>query len=170
MATPELILGVDPGLSGAIAAVTYDPIRSLFAYADMPTTTRGSKNQIAIYDLAFWISTLSDRVRFAVVEDVSAMKYTTKDGQVRGQGAAASFSFGKTAGVIEGILAAHGKPIYFVKPATWKLALGLSHNKNDSRALATKLFPESEGAWPLKKHDGRAEAALLAHFGASRFQ
>lgn len=109
-------------------------------------------------------------ITFAVIEDVGAMTYIDASGKKRGQGAQASFNFGFGAGVLHGVLAALAIRVYAVKPATWKLAFGLSSNKNESRALATKVFPEAAILFSRAKDDGRAEAALLAEFGKTRFK
>jgi hypothetical protein len=37
--------------------------------------------------------------------------------------------------------------------------------KDGARARASQLLPQHAGHWPLKKHDGRAEAALIALYG-----
>lgn len=157
-----LILGIDPGKKGALAWIEVDT-RGIVALEDMPASPRKIRDAL----------TREDRhhsTRFAVVEDVSAMTYTTRDGQKRGQGAKASFTFGFDAGVTIGMLEALSIPVFFVKPATWKMIYGLSSNKEDSLRLARKRFPSHAAAlFSRSKDDGRAEAALLALFGAERF-
>jgi len=49
-----------------------------------------------------------------------------------------------------------------VTPAKWKKHFGLSSEKEQSRAMASKMFPEA--ALHLKKHHDRAEALLLARY------
>lgn len=170
----SLVLGVDPGLSGALALVDLKPEqmhdRRLHKVIDMPKTVRGSKNQVDIYSLAHSLDAHAREIAFAVVEDVGAMTYTDAKGQKRGQGAAASFAFGQYSGVVLGILASYSIPIYFVKPSVWKMAYGLSSNKGRSLDLARERWPSFTSSFELKKHDGRAEAALLALFGAERFK
>ena len=80
------------------------------------------------------------------------------------QGVASSFTFGRTLGVAETAAAALGAPVLYLPPATWKKAMGLTSDKEASRALATSLFPLDAAQWSRKKDDGRAEAALLAHY------
>jgi crossover junction endodeoxyribonuclease RuvC len=62
-------------------------------------------------------------------------------------------------------LAALGVPMSFVAPATWKRALQVPAAKDGARARASQLLPAAAGHWPLVKHDGRAEAALIALYG-----
>lgn len=165
----RFVLGIDPGLTGALAL--YDPITGgLEAVIDMPATTRGGKNELDPYLLSAFISTHAKSIRLVALEDVSAMKYTNAAGKVRGQGAAASFAFGKYFGVVVGVLAANHLPILFVKPAVWKMGLGLSSRKEDSLRVAREKFAPHSALFALKKHDGRAEAALLAFYAAERLR
>jgi crossover junction endodeoxyribonuclease RuvC len=90
------------------------------------------------------------------VERVSAMA---------GQGVTSVFSFGRSFGMIEGILAALKMPVTFVAPATWTRAIGRSPGKDASRARAMELFPNYEYFFKRVKDDGRADAALIAHWG-----
>ena len=93
----------------------------------------------------------------AVVERVSAMPR---------QGVASSFTFGVGLGSILGTLQTLRLPIELVTPAQWKTALGLGKDKRVSLDKARLLFPSAD--LHLAKHDGRAEALLLAHFALNR--
>lgn len=163
------VLGVDPGLHGGFAVVNLET-KCLVDLFETPRTKRGTKNEIEIYELAEHIDRWAAQLKYAVVEDVSAMTYTTAKGEKRGQGAAASFAFGKFTGVVHGILASYCIPIFFAKPAVWKLQMGLTSKKQGSLDLAKKAFPAHRNRFSLQKNDGVAEAALLALFGAERFK
>jgi hypothetical protein len=80
------------------------------------------------------------------------------------------FKFGFTAGALAGVVAASYIPMHLVKPAVWKGLMGLSHDKKLSLAKATALYPSASHYWRRAKDDGRAEAVLLAHFGAERLK
>jgi crossover junction endodeoxyribonuclease RuvC len=85
-----------------------------------------------------------------------------------GQGVTSSFNFGFTTGVIHGIIAACGIEIRTVSPQVWKRHFRLlGQPKDASRAEASRRLPQFANLWPLMKHDGRAEAALLAIYGAT---
>lgn len=155
-----MILGIDPGKNGAMAFLSSKGI----CVVDMPNSIPAIVEAIRKNH-----DPQTDSLRFAVIEDVGAMTYIDASGKKRGQGAQASFNFGFGAGVLHGVLAALGIRVYSVKPATWKLAYGLSSNKDESRALAVKKFPNLASQLARKKDDGRAEAALLALFGEERF-
>ena len=56
--------------------------------------------------------------------------------------------------------------LVLVPPQVWKRRFNLTSDKDASRARASELLPAHAHLWPLKEHDGRAEAALLALYGA----
>ena len=146
-----MILGVDPGKTGAIAALTVDG--RLAGVDDMPVT--GSIVSAALLDELVHnrVDPLADRPGTAVIELVHAMP---------GQGVTSMFSFGRSLGVVEGVLAAQEWSIEWVTPARWKKTLGLSADKDESRRRAIELWPEHAGLFARKKDNGRAEAALIA--------
>jgi hypothetical protein len=170
-ATQDLVLGVDPGITGAFALIERES-KHLVMVFDTPRTAHGE--DLDAKRLAAILEAHAPLIRFAMIEDVSAMVYTQvrDDGtrEKRGQGAAASFAFGRYTGIVHGILAALEIPTFLVKPAVWKVAYQLTSDKSRSLALAAERFPAHASSFSLKKHDGRAEAALLALFGAERIR
>ena len=157
------ILGIDPGLSGALALLTPAGLEVW----DMPVlqVMRNDKkrNTVDAVALGRLIDSISARVDTAVVELVGGMT---------GQSASAAFEFGRNVGIIYGALAANFIPTEQVHPVKWKRAVGIKAApkgekpaKDESRAAATRLMPAYSGLWTLVKHDGRAEAALIAHWG-----
>lgn len=156
----DLIVGIDPGFSGALAFYHIENDRP-FLVIDMPLlkVQKGKgklQSEIDTAALAEAIAELSQRIKFAVVEDVHAMP---------GQGVVSMFRFGESKGIILGVLASHQIPIYLVAPATWKMLTGLSRDKNASRHKVMSMYPESADDFKRVKDDGRAEALLLAIFG-----
>lgn len=147
-----LIIGIDPGLSGAVAVL--NSAGDLERLADLPVIRDG---RLAWIDGGELQSTLLDaiggRTARAVVERVSAMPR---------QGIASAFTFGVTLGSILSVLQTLHVSISLVTPATWKRTLGLSSDKHASLHKARLLFPTVDLG--LAKHDGRAEALLIAHW------
>lgn len=154
----RLIIGIDPGFSGAIAFLDIEG--GLLQVMDMPVwpNTKGRTEidhgglyralELTPYDAAtVWL------------EQVAARP---------GQGAASTFRFGQGYGAIEMAVAANGHAIRYVTPARWKRHFGLTADKGGSRALATQRFPAQAGMFKRAKDDGRAEAALIAAYGASQ--
>lgn len=153
-----MIIGIDPGLSGAMAWLN-DRGHIISVY-DMPTMAYGKtgRKQVNAAELArlFRMHGNADDLKryIAIVEQVSAFP---------GQGVCSMFSFGQSFGVILGVLGALEVPYITVAPKTWKKFYGLGKDKEEARAKAIQCFP----TWslPRKKDAGRAEAMLLARFG-----
>jgi crossover junction endodeoxyribonuclease RuvC len=151
----RIILGIDPGLGGALAALS---AMGKLVIVDAPTVEvkRGGKGKREIDPAA-----LADIIRemkptHAVVEKVGAMP---------GQGVSSMFSFGRSVGQVEGALAALGIPVSYVSPLTWKRSLSVPAGKDGARLRASQLLPAYAERWRLVKHDGRAEAGLIALWG-----
>lgn len=165
------ILGIDPGKQGAFAIIDYTnkPIDCV-CLVDLPFSECSSintKSELNSHDFSTLLDVYKDKIAFAVVEKVAAMTYTDSRGQKRGQGAAASFAFGKSYGMLLGVLHTFQIPVVDVQPSVWKILLGLNSQKKNSIDLAKTLYPQKNVTEKLtrKKDDGRAEALLLAHFG-----
>lgn len=151
-----LTIGIDPGLTGALAVL--DGSGSVVHVCDLPVIRDRS---LAWIDGSELQSTLLDaiggRTASAVVERVSAMPR---------QGVASSFQFGVGFGSILSVLQTMHIRVELVTPAVWKRSLGLSSDKRASLHKARLLYPTAD--LRLAKHDGRAEALLLAHWAQSR--
>jgi crossover junction endodeoxyribonuclease RuvC len=65
-------------------------------------------------------------------------------------------------------LAALGVPVTLVTPNEWKRSFRLGPDKNEARLIAARLVPLSAARFSRVADDGRAEAALLALFGANQ--
>ena len=156
-----VFLGIDPGLSGALAL--YRPLGDHLTILDVPVheLTRNGKHkrEVDVQRLADMIADVADDAPIVLIENSTPMP---------GQGAASTFAFGKTFGLLYGVCAAHKLVIHKVAPAKWKRDLAVPKDKDGARARASVLMPAHSRNWPLKKHDGRAEAALIALWG-SRF-
>ena len=151
--------GIDPGLSGAIAFFT--PDKGLLIVHDMPTvevTRNGKKkNEINAYALASLFPVVATDE--AVLERVGAMP---------GQGVTSVFSFGRSVGIVEGVLAALSISVTIVSPQAWQKAAGVRGGKDGSRLRASELFPNYAALFSRKKDDGRADAALMAWYAATK--
>ncbi len=151
-------IGIDPGLSGAIAVL--EDNGKYVALYDMPAMLlTGKRQQVNASELANIFSTWQQKRRGSLVaylERVSAMP---------GQGVSSMFSFGMSYGIVQGALAALEIPVALVSPNKWKKAAGLQGKEKDyARSLAQQLYPQA--ALGRKKDIGRADAILIARFGA----
>jgi len=150
------ILGIDPGLSGALAYLDDE----LLIY-DIPTLNieRNGKNkrQIDIHSLHAMLGVYN--VQHCYLENINAFP---------GQGVTSMFQMGRGYGQIEMALASHKIPVTYIAPQVWKKALGVPKDKDGARQRASQLMPAESHQWSLKKHDGRAEAALIALYGKNK--
>jgi len=145
-----IVMGVDPGISGAIAFY-FPMVPGRIAVDDMPL----AGGEVNVNELARLVRI--HRPSVAVIERVSAMP---------GQGVVSMFNFGRAYGDVRGVIGALDVPLHLVTPQKWKKHFGLSSDKEQSRLRAIRTFPSVAESFKLKKHDGRAEAALIALYGA----
>ena len=152
-----IVLGIDPGLSGALAF--YDTVSEVLVVMDMPTVevTRNGKSKREVSPALVADMVAGKGIEKAFMERVSAMP---------GQGVSSMFSFGRSSGVVEGVLAAYEIPTTLVTPQAWMKAMGVRAGKDGSRERAMQLFPQYSMTFSRKKDDGRSDAALIAKFGA----
>jgi len=154
------VLGVDPGVHGALVVLDTDT-DTLAAVEDMPVisvkkaSNTNKSNTISESHLAGLVKSLSPDV--AWIERVHAMPK---------QGVVSSFNFGVGFGMLLGVLAASRVPFFLVSPTEWKREFRLGPDKQEARVLASRRFPHSAMDFSRVRDDGRAEAALLAVFGA----
>ena len=84
------------------------------------------------------------------------------------QGVVSTFNFGLGFGLVRGVITALGVPLHLAHSRVWKGAYGLCRDKRDSRVIAARLFPSFAREFSRVKDDGKAEAALIALYGAER--
>lgn len=154
-----IYIGIDPGLNGAIAF--FDPDKGHLSVVDMPVVEMirngKKKREVSAQMLAQFIR-IGERPEVAVLERVNAMP---------GQGVTSVFSFGRSAGIVEGVLAALSIPTQIVTPQAWQKAAAVRGGKDGARQRAAELFPVYAGLFVRKKDDGRADAACMAWYAAT---
>ena len=149
-------IGIDPGLTGAIALVGLDGTCEVH---DMPvklkskTTQARVKNVLDGHALAELVANLAESYELVgvYVENVATRP---------GQGVASNGSLMHSLGVIEGVLCGLGIDYHLVRPQEWKEAWGLV---NQEKGFAVSVALEHFQHAPLtkKKHHGRADAILI---------
>lgn len=146
-----IVMSIDPGLSGAIAVFEGG---ALLCVIDTPTheLSRNNKTKRQISAVALAAIFREYKPAHVIVEKVSAMP---------GQGVTSMFSFGRSFGLIEGILAAFEIPATYVMPSVWTKGIGRGLGKDASRARACELYPQHQKSFARVKDDGRADAVLI---------
>ena len=151
------IIGIDPGLSGAIAILENNKVLNIF---DIPVMSEGKKNKRQL-NSALLVSLLRENISkneevTVVVEQVNAMP---------GQGVTSMFNFGQTFGAIKGICAALSLPIFFVRPSKWKKHFELiNSSKDSSRTKAIEMYPNLSNQLTKKKDVNNSDAIFIARF------
>lgn len=160
------IVGIDPGLSGALAVIE-DGGDHIVDCIDMPTLAlkRGRKNKRELdhVELALAMLRLCDGASAVFVERVQSMP---------GQGVSSSFAFGRATGIVIGLSAAQQVPLHEIAPVKWRRLVGLASGsgKDAARALCKRNWPLSAPLWSRVKDEGRADAALIALAGLRSLQ
>ena len=88
-----------------------------------------------------------------------------KIGVWTGQGMVSGANFVGSMKLVEGICVGLGLQVHYVTPPTWKRAMGLiKKDKDYSRAVALRLWPDRAGWLKLKGDHDKAEAALIGQY------
>ena len=154
-----LIIGIDPGISGAICFFEEGEVKEIL---EMPVMAEGKKNKRQINasqtynEISKRINKLPKKDIIVVIEQVSAMP---------GQGVTSMFNFGQSFGVLKGICSAMQLSMHFVRPAKWKKYFGLIKTEKDaSRTKVIEIFPYISSQLSRKKDSNKADAILIASF------
>ena len=152
-----IIIGIDPGVSGAICILTDGKITEIY---EMPTMIDGKKNkkQVNGAEVTNIINKelVNEKDINVVIEQVSAMP---------GQGVTSMFNFGQSFGVLKGICAALKLPVHFIRPVKWKKHFNLINTEKDaSRTKVIEVFPYISSKISKKKDANKADAILIARF------
>jgi crossover junction endodeoxyribonuclease RuvC len=149
-------IGIDPGLSGAIAVLTDEAAVDLF---DMPTYEKEGHRHLYIPDLLAILNDLN-AVQLVAIERQSVRPTNARNRILK-------TGFGE--GVLVGVVATLLLPYERVTPQVWQRA-AIGHTTPDKGAhieRASQLYPTAElGA---RKDAGRADALLLAHYAKLQF-
>jgi crossover junction endodeoxyribonuclease RuvC len=171
------VCGIDPGINGAVGLLQE---RRFIAAHDMPTMEKhkNEKRQVDGERLAYILTTWKPDV--VVIERVQASptyggipKFCPACQRPKNLMApSAAFNFGDNFGVVKGVVQALGysltnEKMILIGPRIWKGRAALIRlEKEDSRTLALRLFPEAADKLARKKDEARAEALLIAFYGA----
>ena len=172
MSDDSIILGFDPGLQGAVAALRLDGValwaRPLPVRLLPPRGKRGRTLRLLDAEaLARMLTLERDGIALAAVEEVGARPRDARRG---------AFAFGRGLGTIEGVLATLHFPVRLVRPQDWKAeVLGPRTTEEDwSKRVAVEYafrrFPGVALVPPRCRnaHEGMAEALLICEWGRRR--
>lgn len=154
--TLRLTLGIDPGVTGAIAVLADgEPVQ----FVDLPGFDRpNGGRELNPFKLAASLrgilQTHPGASVHATLEEVGAFS---------GEGRRSGFRFGEGFGIVKGVLGSQGIAWSLAPPKAWKKHFGLQKtDKDDARIYALRRFPSLAHALSRKKDIGRADALLIA--------
>ena len=154
-----MVVGIDPGLRGAIAAL--DAQGQVIGAWPMPVA--GGEVHAA---------GIADRLRslrcFDPAQDIGGV-VIEKVGAMPQQGVTSTFTFGAGWGMVRGVCAALGLPVRLASPVLWKkrILAGLPHDKAGAVRFCASRWPTADLILPGCRvpHDGIADALCLAEYG-----
>lgn len=149
------IIGIDPGLSGGLSALTPDGL----VLQVMPVVSAGTRRQLDEQQIVQWLSTFAVKPTRVFIEAVHAMPK---------QGVTSMFTFGTGWGLVRGICAGLGLSYELIRPQEWQRELLSGQAKGAEYLVASRLWPLAD--WRSSEraknpHDGLVDAALIAEFG-----
>jgi crossover junction endodeoxyribonuclease RuvC len=152
-----IYIAIDPGLTGAIAAIDDDA--QLVLCQDLPVIR---DNKLA------WIDSNELTGHFLECMQGRPCRLTLERSQAMPrQGVSSTFTTGVVMGSILAACQRIAVPLSLVNAATWKRHMGLDSSKSVSLDKARLLFPTAE--LTRKKDHNRAESLLLAEYSRRVF-
>lgn len=165
------IVGIDPGLHGAIVGIYHQPYYKenegkVRFIDDMPTVSirkgKKTKSEYDVKALRDLIMTFCGSGYIVFIEKTQTLPH--------GMRSQASYGLGYCQGLFEGMLTLRNIKYELVSPKDWQKHFGITKNKGNSKAqsykIASHLFPEAVLTGPRGgKLDGRSDALLIAEWG-----
>ncbi len=168
-----IIIGIDPGATGAVAFLDSDN-EALLDVVDIPVhkVLSGKTERMRVdRNGLLEIMNRASQGSHCFIERPEAhplvfKNKTTGRTETRQPGAAGMFAFGENFGCCLMAATAIRIPLTEIRPGTWKRALSLSASKDETRRRCQELFPTFGYAFARVKDDGRGDATMLALYGA----
>jgi len=159
-------IGIDPGLSGAIAIISNHSIE----VHDFPVikldVKKGTKiKKKSIIDIAAYAELLRPFTAVDAIVTVERVHAMPK------QGVTSMFRMGEAFGISCAVPITLGIPLTYASPVTWKkkMLAGYSvKNKKTSLLVAKESFPSLRHRLARVSDDGRAEALLIAEYSRTK--
>ena len=154
-----LIIGIDPGISGAICFMEKGRIIDVI---DMPSMADGKKNKKQVNGSQLF-NEISSYTKHKSIEDIKVIIEHVS--AMPGQGVTSMFNFGQSFGILKGMCSAMQLPMFFVRPAKWKKYFNLINSEKDaSRTKVIEMFPRISNKLSRKKDNNKADAILIAQY------
>lgn len=152
------VVGIDPGLSGGLAAITPEGLDLCV----MPALSVAKRRYLDEQAIVRWLMTYAPNKTHVCIEAVQAMPK---------QGVTSMFTFGTGWGLVRGICAGLGLPYELARPQEWQGAILKGQPKGSEYLVASRLWPNTDfrgSERASKPHDGLVDAALIAEYARRR--
>ena len=175
-----IVLGIDPGKSGGLAIIAGLPMQKprIIDCIDVPTDDDGVD---ALAVISFIQQNPPDLAYIERVSPMPSLPENSKGGRRQGMGATSAFNFGGAVFTLRTCVIGLGLRLVRIEPTQWKKFHGLSKLvdpangarleqrkvKEAGRQRALALFTNGAAYFPNIGHHNRAEAALIAAYGAA---
>lgn len=165
------VVGIDPGLSGAAALICNNVGRRnnfpSVEFCDLPTHEVGDQKEIDVRELARVLHDWKPDATYVEKVHVIPVRAGARVGMGAVAGGKMMSAFGAVCAVC--VLYTPVGSCFRVPPKVWKGRFDLLHkDKEAARTLMIDLFFEAAGPLKRKKDHNRAEAGLIAVYGAER--
>lgn len=159
------ILGIDPGKTGSLSIIDEITL-DYFSHIHMPTIKVGTKERVNGAHINRWLEDFAQQgihISHCFLEQVNAMP----SGGAK-MGSASAFSFGHSAGVVEGVVTGRQIPLTLVTPVKWKKHAALIGSEKDAaRSRCVQLYPGIPDLDLKGKGQALADSLLIARYGAT---
>ena len=160
----DLIIGIDPGATGALGVIGVDgKVRGV---SRLPVQTRdyGKGRELNVPEI---LEAMRSWSKEGIVVGVALERVNAMPAKGRNVGTTSMFHFGENVGMLRALCAGcfPRAPMHRPMPMTWKKSFGLvGKSKEASVSCARRLFPDIAPSFTKKVDEGLAEALLIAEW------
>ena len=161
-------IGVDPGKAGGLSILISSwSDRTLSSVYVHPMPMAGD-----LVDSRLFCRLITDKL--SDFRSDEAYAYVEKVSSMPGQGVRSMFSFGRSYGIVLGVLGAIGIPTNLVTPSAWKKVVleGTDKSKKAAIEYCRRVYPDVNLVLDGCRvpHDGMADALAIADYGLRKMR
>jgi hypothetical protein len=171
----RMIIGIDPGLSGAIGVIKPNgnevidiPVLEIEGSKVRSKSGEMKRKIKHVYDITAINQIFINLKTTAISMGCNIEAWLEKSQAMPDQGGVSNFNYGVGFGILQTVLICNKTPMNLVHPVSWKKKIMFGQGKEKDAAVykASQLFPELTFRGPRGGlMDGRAEAMLIAEYG-----
>lgn len=156
-------IGIDPGLSGALALL--DENGRFLEIVDLPIKLKYLDKKDRVVKHCIDAKKLEEILSALIAENGNIDSVYLEDVHGRGGWSASiSFGLGETIGSLLAVLDCMQLNVVWITPTFWKKYFKVTSDKESTRAKAISLYPGALNYLNRKKDHNRAESLLIARY------